>query len=485
MFERKPPAGRLPPVSFPAGFSWGVSTASYQIEGAANEDGRGRSIWDTFSHEPGRVSNGDTGDIACDHYHRLDEDLDLLADLGVQVYRFSIAWPRVQPGGRGQANQAGIAFYNRLIDGCIARRIKPVPTLYHWDLPQALQDNGGWTNREIIDAFADYAAILFDAFGDCVQVWTTLNEPWCSAYLGHRIGVHAPGIADEHAAAAAHHHLLLSHAAAVEQLRTRQPGAKIGIALNLMHIYPASDHPDDVAAAAIADAQLNGSFLSPLFAGHYPANLGAPGALWRPGGGLVRHGDLERIAKGCDFLSINSYHPRWICAPERLAAIRAQGFEGGPSSPLAFGLPIVDVTPCTVTKTAMGWPVYAAGLHDLLVRLSSDYPGLPLYISENGFAAADYLDQDGASRDPERVTYLDAHIRAAHAAIAAGVDLRGYWAWSLMDNFEWSFGYSIRFGLVYVHYPTGERTPKSSFRWFKDVIAFNGIPAAADRQGVA
>ena len=476
MFERRTPGAELPPFTFPDGFSWGVSTAAYQIEGAVAEGGRGPSIWDNFCKVPGNVLHGDSGDIACDHYGRLTEDLDLLAALGVDVYRFSIAWPRIQPEGRGGANQAGLDFYARLIDGLIARGIRPVPTLYHWDLPQALIDRGeDWRSRAIVERFGDYAQILFDAFGGLVPIWTTLNEPWASAYLGYHLGVHAPGISDEGETAAAHHHLLLAHGEAVRRYRATGLGGQIGIALNLMHHYPASDDPADIEAAGLADAQLNRSFLDPLLGNGYPDCLGTLGANWAAGGGLVRSGDLEAISAPIDFLSVNSYHPRWICAPGTLTNAHIAGYEGREGGPLSFGLPYVDVVPNTVPRTGMSWPVHADGFRDLLVRLSRDCGALPLYISENGFAGSDYRDQQGRAVDPERIAYLDAHLRAVYAAIEAGVDIRGYWQWSFMDNFEWGFGYSIRFGLVHIDYPTRERTPKSSFAWYRDVIASNGV----------
>lgn len=476
MFEKKTGREALPPVQFPEGFSWGVSTASYQIEGAVTEGGRGPSIWDTFSHTPGCVLHGDTGDIACDHFYRMEEDLDLLAGLGVDVYRFSIAWPRVQPDGCGPANPAGLAFYDRLIDGLLARGIKPVPTLYHWDLPQALMDRGeDWRSRDVVARFGDYAQILFDAFGDRVSLWTTLNEPWASAYLGYSLGVHAPGISDETATAAAHHHLLLAHGEAVRRFREGGYPGGIGIAPNLMHHYPASDDPADIAAAAIADAQLNRSFLDPLLGKGYPRCLGSLGDNWLPGKGLVREGDLAAIAAPLDFISVNSYHPRWICAPQNLTCARIAGMEGREGGPLSFGLPYVDVIPGEVARTGMGWPIHADGFRDLLLRLSADCGPLPLYISENGFAGNDYRDQQGQSIDSERIDYLELHLRAVRSAIASGADIRGYWQWSFMDNFEWGFGYSMRFGLVHVDYPTRERTPKSSYTWYRDVIAANGI----------
>jgi beta-glucosidase len=477
MFEAKPDAASRPTVAFPRGFSWGLSTAAYQIEGAVEAGGRGRSIWDRFSHTPGRIRNGDTGDVACDHYNRLEEDLDLLSRSGVGVYRFSIAWPRVQPAGQGIANAQGLAFYDRLVDGLLARGITPVPTLYHWDLPQALVDRGeDWASRLVVDRFADYAQIVARALGDRVGMWTTLNEPWVCAYLGYGLGVHAPGVRDFGQAAAAHHHLLLSHAAAMEAIRASQSAAKVGIALNLMHHYPASEHEADIAATAMADAQLNASFIDPLRGKGYPANLGEWSSRWlQPG--LVHAGDLGRIAQPMDFISVNTYHPRWICAPDRLGEIRAAGFDGGNSTGLSFGLAYRDVSPATAERTQMGWPIHAAGLRDLLQRVGGDFAGVPVYISENGFAGADYPDQQGAVHDPDRIAYLDAHLRAAKQAIDAGVDLRGFWQWSFLDNFEWSFGYGMRFGLVYVDYPTRRRTPKSSFDWYAGVVRRNELPA--------
>ena len=456
---------------FPEKFSLGVATSSYQIEGAVHEDGRGESSWDQFSRTPGKVLHGDTGDRACDHYHRFEEDLDLIAGLGVDVYRFSIAWPRIQPNGTGAANRTGLAFYRRLIDGLLARGVSPVPTLYHWDLPQAIQDAGGWTNRKIVEWFAEYARILVAEFGDSVSMWTTINEPWVATYLGYRVGLHAPGIAEEAATAAAHHHMLLAHGAAMAVIRESGTGAQVGIALNLMHHYPVSEHDEDRAAAALADSQLNRSFLDPLFAGRYPSDLGSLGGYWTVGGDLVKEGDLDTISAKMDFLSVNSYHPRYICAPNRLDQARLAGFVGGYNAAFSFGLNFIDVQPGDAAKTHFGWVIQPKGFEDLLLRLGRDYPGIPLFISENGTSAADYSDPDGRVHDPERIAYFDGHLRAALAAIEKGVDLRGYWAWSLLDNFEWAAGYSQRFGLVYIDYPTGTRTPKDSYHWFKRLIA--------------
>jgi beta-glucosidase len=468
---------------FPKDFSFGVSTSSFQIEGAAQADGRGPSIWDTFCRTPGRITHGDNGDIACDHYHRLDEDLDLLAELGVDVYRFSIAWPRIQPTGRGPANAAGLAFYSRLIDGLRARGIKPVPTLYHWDLPQALQSKGGWANRDIVGWFEAYAQIVARAFGDSVDTWTTINEPWVAAYLGYRLGLHAPGISDEGQAAAAHHHLLLAHVAARRAIKAVNPAASVGIALNLAHIYAITEQVDDQRAAALADSQLNRSFLDPLFRGYYPTDLGSLSDRWKTGAGTVLPGDADTIRGSSDFLSINTYSPRYVCAPDRATQARQNGFVGGFSAPFAFGLPFVDLEPGQAARTALGWIIEPRGLADLLRRLGNDLPGVPLYISENGAAFADYPDPNGNVVDSERIDYLQGHLAAALAAIRSGVNLRGYWAWSFMDNFEWTFGYSQRFGIVYVDYPTGTRIRKSSFAWFQRLVRSRTLTTAGYESG--
>ncbi|MEN9705370.1 MAG: hypothetical protein RLZZ393_1249, partial [Pseudomonadota bacterium] len=451
-------------AGFPAGFAWGVSTSSYQIEGAIAEGGRGPSIWDFFSRVPGRVHHGDVGDIACDHYHRLDEDLDLLAELGVQVYRFSIAWPRVLPQGVGAANDAGLAFYDRLFDGLERRGIHAAPTLYHWDLPQALQDRGGWAVRDIVPAFEAYADIVAARYAGRARYWTTINEPWVVAYLGYALGLHAPGISDPGQAAAAHHHLLLAHGAAQAAIKARDPGAQVGIALNMSHIYPWSADDADHRAAALADLQLNASFLDPLVKGAYPDSMGLLHPGWLEGQGRVQAGDLARIGgTPPDFISINTYHPRHVCDPARSAQARVAGWGGGFAAPFSLGLPFTDVEPPDRPKTDMGWIIEPRGLKDLLLRLAADAPGMPLYISENGASCADYPDPSGEVRDPERIEYLQGHLAAAKDAIDAGVDLRGYWAWSFMDNFEWAFGYSKRFGLVYVDYPSGRRIRKSSY----------------------
>ncbi len=446
---------------FPPGFLWGAATAAYQVEGAVDEDGRGPSIWDTFSHTPGRTHNGDTGDRAADHYHRLDGDLDLVADLGLSAYRFSVAWPRVQPDGRGGVNRKGLDFYRRLVDGLRARSVAPVPTLYHWDLPQPLQDTGGWLSRDTAERFADYAQIVCDALGDTAAMWTTVNEPQVAAFTGYGSGGHAPGLAGGDAAAVtAAHHLLLGHGLAAGRLRGA--GARVGIALNLVPCRPES--PADAAAAHRLDGYINRLFLDPVLGDGYPRDLAA---LLRPvtDFGFVRDGDLDVIATPLDFLGVNYYSSHLVRRPGA----------GGPGT--ADPVPQVDaevVRPAGPTTT-MGWALTPEAFTELLLRLHARSPGLPLYVTENGIACADYADPAGAVKDPERVAFLHAHLAAAHAALAAGVDLRGYFVWSLLDNFEWSFGYSQRFGLVHVDYPTGWRTPKASAWWYRRVARGNRL----------
>lgn len=473
----------MPNVAFPEGFVWGTATASYQVEGATDADGRGPSIWDTFSRTPGKVHNGETGDIACDHYHRLEADLDLMADLGLRSYRFSVAWPRVQPDGRGPFNQAGLDFYRRLVDGLVARGIEPSPTLYHWDLPQTLEDDGGWTNREVAERFGEYSAAVARALGSDVTRWITLNEPWCAAWLGYALGIHAPGLQDVGKAAAATHHLLLGHARAVEALRAELgQDASIGITLNLADVQPVSDHPDDQGAARRVDGNANRIWLDPIFKGSYPADVLEEAASWQPGFGVMADGDLAATAAPIDFLGVNYYTPNRVAGPERINEARLAGYVvvDGPGGVFGEALQAVPAGIPGTPRTAMGWEVEAAGLERLLARLRRDYPPIPLYITENGAAYEDYRDHQGEVLDTERIEYLDAHLRAVAQAIADGSDVRGYFAWSLMDNFEWAEGYSKRFGLVYVDYPTLERFPKASYHWYRQVIADNGI---AERPG--
>jgi beta-glucosidase len=440
-------------LTFPDGFLWGAATAAYQIEGAWNEDGRGESIWDRFSHTPGKVHNGDSGDVACDHYHRWRDDIALMRELGLQGYRFSIAWPRILPEGIGAINQSGLDFYDRLVDGLLEAGITPFATLYHWDLPQALQDEDGWANRAIVGAFEKYADIVSRRLGDRVKHWITHNEPWCTAFLGNYMGIHAPGMREGPALAVAHH-LLLSHGTAVPVLRANSPGAHVGITLNFSPAYPASDSPDDQAAALRYDGFFNRWFLDPLYGRGYPADIVALYGGMMP---QIRSGDLETIATPTDFLGVNYYNR---------AVIR----DDPATLPLRAGFVRPDGE-----YTAMDWEVYPDALRALLVRLHRDYAPGQLYITENGAAYDDTLTPHGAIHDEARTRYYAGHLAAAHAAIAEGAPLAGYFAWSLMDNFEWAEGYNKRFGLVYLDYTTQRRTPKDSARFYSAVIERNGL----------
>jgi beta-glucosidase len=443
-------------LRFPEGFVWGAATAAYQIEGAARDDGRGPSIWDTFSRTPGKVHAGHTGDVACDHYHRYPEDVRIMGDLGLHAYRFSIAWPRIQPDGAGPANPRGLDFYDRLVDELQGGGITPIVTLYHWDLPQTLEDRGGWTNRETAERFAEYAAIMYSRLGDRVETWTTLNEPWCSAFLGYASGIHAPGRTEPEVSFAAAHHLLLGHGLAVQALRAAGAN-QIGITLNLAPVIS-----DDAEAASIVDGLQNRIFLDPVLRGEYPADVVERAGRFTDWS-FVKDGDLEIISQPIDLLGVNYYNPQTVT-----------GRAGEPANPVYPGSEGIAFPGADAPKTAMGWPVQPFGLTDLLVRLSHDYPGTPLIITENG-AAFDDVVEDGQVHDVGRLSYLDGHLRAAHAAIEAGVDLRGYLVWSLLDNFEWAEGYRKRFGVVHVDYNTQRRTPKDSALWYREVVRRNGL----------
>lgn len=451
-------------LRFPAGFRWGTATAAYQIEGAAKEDGRTPSIWDTFSRTPGKVRNGDTGDIAADHYHRMREDVALMKRLGVTDYRFSIAWPRVQPTGRGPAVQKGLDFYRRLTDALLAADIRPVATLYHWDLPQELEDAGGWPQRETAQRFGDYAGIMAEALGDRVATWTTLNEPWCAAFLGYGSGVHAPGRTNASASLRAAHHFNLAHGWAAQLLHAALPPAsEVSLTLNLHAVRPLTNSAADVDAARRIDAVGNRIFLEPVFHGRLPEDLVRDTAAvtdWS----FVQDGDLDAISTPIDSLGINYYSPTVVGA----------GSSAAPS-PWAGAEEHVRFLPAPGPRTAMDWPVDADGLYELLTRLRDDLPGVPLVITENGAAYDDYADPSGEVHDPERVEYLRAHLTAVHRAIADGADVRGYFLWSLLDNFEWAYGYSKRFGIVHVDFATQRRTVKDSARWYADVIARGGL----------
>lgn len=453
--------------TFGPDFVWGTATASYQIEGAAHEDGRGPSIWDTFSHTPGKTLNGDTGDVACDHYHRWSADLDLLNELGVGAYRFSVAWPRIVPTGTGAVNAKGLAFYDKLVDGLLERGVTPVVTLYHWDLPQALEDAGGWANRATAEAFAEYAEAVTGALGDRVGLWTTLNEPWCSAFLGYAAGVHAPGRHDPVDALKAAHHLNLAHGLAARVIRERVPDARVSVTLNWHVVRPATGDAADVDAARQIDAVGNRVFGEPMLRGHYPDDLLADTADltdWS----FVQDGDLALIAAPLDVLGVNYYATSTVRRAPGSASEGNGGHGDSAFSPWP-GADRVEFLPPAPPLTAMGWNIDPGGLTELLGRLGRDYPEVPLMITENGAAFEDVVDADGRVYDGLRGDYIARHLAAAADAIDAGVDLRGYFAWSLMDNFEWAYGYDRRFGLVRVDYETQQRTIKESGRWFADV----------------
>jgi beta-glucosidase len=449
--------------AFPPDFVWGAATASYQIEGATDEDGRGESIWDRFCTIPGKVRNGESGAIACDHYHRYREDVALMRELGLSAYRFSIAWPRILPTGRGEVNERGLDFYDRLVDELLSRGIQPFATLYHWDLPQTLEDAGGWTNRATADAFVEYARIVARRLGDRVKHWITHNEPWVAAWVGYGTGRHAPGRQEGPAGALpAAHHLLLSHGLAVPVIRQESPGAQVGITLNLNHVYPASQEAEDVEAARQADGTGNRWFLDAVFRGEYPADVAER---YRDALPRIDSSDMQTIATPIDFLGINNYSR---------SVVRADPERG-----------VAPVRPAGSDYTAMDWEVAPDGFFDLLVRVSRDYAPPRIYVTENGAAYPDLREHDGSVPDPERQRFLEQYLAAASRAIGEGVPLAGYFVWSLLDNFEWAEGYWKRFGLVYIDYPTLERVPKGSFRWYRNLIAEHrgaaSVPGARDR----
>ncbi|MFI9273190.1 GH1 family beta-glucosidase [Kitasatospora sp. NPDC052896] len=465
--------------AFPQGFLWGAATAAYQIEGAAAEDGRTPSVWDTFSHTPGKVRAGDTGDTAADHYHRYRDDVALMSRLGLQAYRFSLSWSRIQPTGRGPALERGLDFYRRLVDELLTAGIEPVVTLYHWDLPQELEDQGGWPRRDTAERFGEYAALAADALGDRVRLWTTLNEPWCSAFLGYGSGVHAPGRTDPADALRAAHHLNLGHGRAVSALRSALPAdARLAITLNLHQVRARSADPADLDAARRIDAVGNRIFTGPILAGGYPADLRADTAHLLDWDELVRPGDVPAIGAPIDLLGINYYTPTLVTALTTDGGRPSPGDAHGTgdhspwpgSEHVRFPLPPGDTT-------AMGWAIDPSGLYDLITDVSRANPDLPLLITENGAAFEDTLDPEGEVADPERIAYLHAHLTAVHRAITDGADVRGYFLWSLLDNFEWAHGYSKRFGAVYVDYPTQRRIPKASAHWYARVARTNTLPA--------
>lgn len=452
---------------FPPGFLWGVSTSAYQIEGAVHEDGRGRSIWDTYSHTPGKTHGGDTGDIACDSYHRMDEDLSLLSELGVDGYRFSIAWPRIQPTGRGAVNERGLDYYRALVAGLRDRGIMPVATVYHWDLPQALEDEGGWANRETAERFAEYAQLLAQALGDHVAMWITMNEPQQAANQGYRVGTHAPGKTDYGLAAAATHHLLLGHGLALEAMRSSLPGrTAIGISLDLHPVRPTSE--DALDAAAILDAEHNRIFLEPVLHGTYPARARTE---LLPPVELIEPGDMRTISAPIDFLGLNYYSPYYVGLGDwddlRLGESPLPGHPG-----------LVNYAPPELPKTTMGWLNEPNGLYDILVALDREAPQLPVFITENGRASEDYVTPEGEVNDLERIAFLEGHLDAAWRAIQDGVNLAGYFHWSLMDNFEWGRGYQRRFGLYFVDFGTQRRLAKRSARYYSEVARTGVLPSS-------
>ena len=445
---------------FPSDFVWGAAASAYQIEGAVREDGRGESIWDRFCAVPGRVRGGESGEIACDFYHRYPDDIALMRDLGLDAFRFSVAWPRIIPDGRGRVNPRGLDFYDRLVEALLAAGIRPFLNLFHWDLPQPLQDAGGWTSRATAEAFAEYAGVVAERLGDRVRDWITHNEPYCTSWLGYGAGLHAPGLRDRRAALAAAHHALLSHGWAVEVLRREAPGAAIGTVVDCWPAHPAAGRPEDLAAAYLADGIRNRWFFDPLLRGAYPADVLEH---FGPDAPAVRDGDLQAIATPLDFLGVNNYSR---------TLVRAGSGTGEP----------VEVRAPIGAMTDMGWEVYPDGLHEVLLRLHEDYDAGPLYVTENGAAFADVVTHDGRVHDLERIAYLGDYVEAVERALDAGVDVRGYFVWSLLDNFEWALGYAKRFGLVYVDYPSQARIPKNSFYWYRDLVARHRLRAGDARR---
>ncbi|WP_431676108.1 GH1 family beta-glucosidase [Kitasatospora sp. KL5] len=464
------PPNRSAHRAFPADFAFGAATAAYQIEGAVTEHGRTASIWDTFSHTPGKVVGGDTGDIAVDHYHRFREDVRMMGELGLTSYRFSLAWPRIQPTGCGPAVERGLDFYRDLVDELLAHGITPVATLYHWDLPQELESAGGWPHRDTAYRFAEYAALAAEALGDRVGTWTTLNEPWCSAFLGYGSGVHAPGRTDPADALKAAHHLNLGHGLAVGALRAALPAsAQLAVSLNLHAIRPLSQHPDDLEAARRIEAVGNRIFTGPMFKGRYDDDLLGDTAHIVKWDELVHDGDLAEISRPIDLLGLNYYNPTVVSSAENAKDLpRHDGHGDSPHSPWP-GAEDVAFHHANEDLTAMGWPIDPTGLSDSLTALHREF-GLPLLVTENGAAFEDVVGADGSVHDPERIRYIEGHLSAIADAIDAGADVRGYYLWSLMDNFEWAYGYGKRFGMVHVDYDTLVRTPKSSACWYSQVI---------------
>ena len=437
-------------ITFPNGFLWGVASSSYQIEGAWNEDGKGESIWDRFSHAPGNIKNGESGDIACDHYHRYPEDIALMKELGVQTYRFSISWPRVLPKGKGDINRAGLDFYNHLVEALIEAGIEPWVCLYHWDYPQALQEEGGWANRNSVQDFANYAGLMGRELGDRVKRWVIFNEPRCAAWLGYLTGIHAPGIKNLDLALKVSHHLLLAQGKAIQTLRNISQDFQVGTVVDLNVVHPISDDVRDQEAANKLDEYLNRWYIDPIFKGEYPP-------LAEKVGMKPDQEDMELIKQSLDFLGVN-YYRRELTAYDPLNLLTR-----------------AKVVHKKAPTTARGWEIYPDGLYEILTRLQREYGNPVLYVTENGAAFEDKVIKDGQIQDDDRIAYLRDHIIATYRAIKDGVQLKGYFVWSIIDNFEWAEGYSKRFGLVHVDFRTLTRTPKKSFNWYKQVISNNGL----------
>ena len=455
---------------FPEDFLWGTATASYQIEGASNVDGRGVSIWDTFSKTPGKVVNGDTGDVACDHYNRFEEDIEIMKDLGVKAYRFSIAWPRLFPAGDTVREERGFDFYNRLINALLAADIEPMVTLYHWDLPQTLEDIGGWANRSVVDAFEIYAKACAEAFGDRVTNWITLNEPWCVSWLGYSIGVHAPGKKDFSLAIAAAHHTALAHAAGTRAIKSIRPHAQVGLTLNMTNNN--IENPEDsevLAFAQLSDENLNRWWIDAFSTGHYPQNLlDTYGDLQR---GVIKAGDEALLKVDVDFLGINYYADGFV----RSAKAEDKPYIEGGFMPFPQRVDTSAPAHLATSLTAMGWVVTPEGLGNLVTRVHNTWPHIPyLVITENGSSYEDVM-VDGEVNDIERTSYLTRHLESLQKAVSSGVPVKGYFAWSLLDNFEWAEGYAKRFGIVHVDYQTLKRTLKASGKKYREIVSGNAV----------
>jgi beta-glucosidase len=460
------------PISFPKNFWWGTATASYQVEGAWNEDGKGESIWDRFSHTPGKIKNDANGDVACDHYHRFREDLGIMQSLQMKSYRFSISWPRIQPAGSGKPNPKGLDFYRRLVDALLEARIRPFATLYHWDLPQALEDAGGWPKRDTAQRFADYADIMMSALGDRVRYWTIFNEPWIFTTLGYLLGIHAPGRTDLDAYLRATHVVNLAQGMAFRVMKGVRPKATVGTAFSMSPMQPASNSRADRDAAERAHLWQNVWFLDPALKGKYPdAFIGVTPEMLG-----VQSGDMEKIRVPLEFIGINNYSRNIV------SAARPDGLDLNPISKIfPANVKVGGAGP----KTDMGWEVYPRGLYEIVMRITKDYKRLPIEITENGCAYGDAPDKNGAVPDTRRIAYYRGYLRELAKAIQEGADVRGYHAWSLLDNFEWAEGYTKRFGIVYVDFKTQKRTVKESGKWYAKVAENNGLPALEKKAAAA